>query len=159
MLTPGRIDSLFTRFDDNADDLLTEDEVPSRLWTRWVEDGVDTDDDSAISLAELNAAVRAKQQEKFDAIDVDSDGLLVESEVSTRLWQKLNDAKADTNDDGGISLDELLAFQETASSCDHSGTNGTDSNSTKTVVNFLRQSGIAAQFTSDIRNFARRFRG
>ena len=35
-LTPERVDSLFKNFDDNADGLLTEDEMPSRLWTRWL---------------------------------------------------------------------------------------------------------------------------
>ena len=83
-LTRERVDSLFKHFDDNADELLTEDEVPSRLWTRWVDDGFDTHDDSSISLNELNAAIRAKQQEKFDAFDADSDGLLCQTEVSAQ---------------------------------------------------------------------------
>ena len=83
-LTPERVDRLFKNFDDNADGLLAEVEVPSRLWTRWVDDGVDTHDDSSISLNELNAAIRAKQQEKFDALDADSDGLLCQTEVSAQ---------------------------------------------------------------------------
>ncbi len=153
-LTPERVDRLFKNFDDNADELLTEDEVPSRLWTRWVDDRVDTNDDSSISPGEVNAAIRAVQQEKFDALDTDSNGLLSKTEVSARLWTKLTDAKADTNTDGGISFDELIAFQaaaSTGSGCDHGGTSETDSTSTTLVSNVLRQSGFAAQFASAIR--------
>ncbi len=83
-LTRERVDSLFKNFDDNADGLLTEDGVPSRLWTRWVDDEFDTHDDSSISRNELNAAIRAKQPEKFDAFDADSDGLLCQTEVSAQ---------------------------------------------------------------------------
>ncbi len=114
-LSPDRVDSLFERLDDNTDELLTEDEVPSRLWVHWVDEGIDTDADAAISVDELNAAVRAKQQAKFDMLDDDSDGLLTESELTARQWRKLTNAEADTDADGGISLDELLAFQATAS--------------------------------------------
>ncbi len=167
-LTPERVDKLFKNFDDNTDGLLTDDEVPNRLWTRWTDDGVDTNDDSAVSVAEVNAAVRAKQEEKFDAIDEDSDGLLSETELSARLWQKLIDAKADTDADGGISFDELLAFQATASSdsgCDHSETNGADSSSTPVgsislpQFGFAAQFGFATQFANAIRSMGRRFRG
>ena len=54
------------------------------------------------------------------------------------------DAKADTNTDGGISFDELLAFQgaaSTGSGCDHGGSSETDSFSTTLVANVLRKSG------------------
>ncbi len=161
-LTPQRVDSLFERLDDNADGLLTKDEVPSRLWTRWIDDNVDTNDDASISVDEGNAFVLAKQQEKFEALDADSDGLLSETEVSARLWTKLTDSEADTNADSGISFDELLAFQATVSTtvgCDRNGTGGTDSSSTTIVSNMLRQSGFAAQFASAVRSMARRFRG
>ena len=136
LLSPNRVDALFDRFDDNADELLTEGEVPSRLWDRWIDDSVDANDDSSISVDELNAAVRVKQQTQFDALDDDSDGLLTETEVSARLWTKLTNAEADTNADSGISLDELLAFQETASNSgggdcgdDNSDDNADDSSS------------------------------
>ena len=72
------------------------------------------------------------------------DGLLSKTEVSARLWTKLTDAKADTNTDGGISFDELLAFQgaaSTGSGCDHGGSSETDSFSTTLVANVLRKSG------------------
>lgn len=161
-LTPERVDSLFKSFDDNADGLLTEDEVPARLWSHWVDDSVDTNNDSAVSVDEVNAAIRAKQQEKFDALDTNSDGVLSESEVSSRLWTKLTDANADTNSDGGVSLDELLAFQATIatnSGCNPNATNGTTANSATIPSNTLTQSGFAAQFSSLIRSIPRRFRG
>ena len=163
-LTPERVDRLFKDFDDNADELLTEDEVPSRLWTRWVDDNVDSNDDSAVSADELNAAVRANQQEKFDTLDTDSDGLLTETEVSARLWTKLTDAEADTNADGGISFDELLAFQATIAStqgCDHDGASENSESETATaqLSNLLRHNGFATHFSSAVRSMARRFRG
>jgi pentapeptide MXKDX repeat protein len=160
-LSPERVDGLFEKYDDNADALLTEDEVPSRLWTRWVADGVDTNDDSSVSVAELNAAVRAKQQKRFDSLDEDSDGLLRETEVSARLWRKLTKAEADTNADGGISFDEFIAFQATAatdSGCDHGQTSRTDSNSTTIKFDSLHLKDFAEQFTFAIRGFGRRFR-
>ncbi len=118
-LSPARVDSLFERFDANMDELLTEDEVPSRLWNRWSDAVVDSDDDGAVSADELNAAVRALQQTKFDQFDDNTDGLLTEPEVSSRLWARLIAADADRDSDGGISLDELLAFRATASRNDY----------------------------------------
>ena len=174
-LSPERVDSLFERFDTNTDDLLTEDEVPSRLWAHWSDDGVDTNADLAISVNELNAAVRAKQQEKFDALDDDSDGLLTETEVSSRLWTKLTDAEADTDADGGISLDELLAFQETAttlggSHCEDDSTDDSDDDSTTGMTTLAEvaarnlassrnfQSNVLVQMASALRSMGRRFR-
>ena len=125
LLSPERVDSLFERFDDNVDDVLTEDEVPSRLWNHWIDDEVDANDDAAISADELNAANRARQQAKFDKLDDDGDGLLTESEVSTRLWNRLTSVNADTDADGAISFDELLAVQFPAPrlvhDCENSG--------------------------------------
>ncbi len=73
-LSPDRVDSLFERLDDNADDELTEGEVPNRLWNHWVKDNVDSDNNAAISLDELNTAILAQQQAKFDKLDDDGDG-------------------------------------------------------------------------------------
>ncbi len=184
-LSPDRVDSLFERLDDNTDELLTEDEVPSRLWAHWVDEGIDTDADAAISVDELTAAVRAKQQAKFDALDDDGDGLLTESELTARQWRKLIDAEADTDADGGISLDELLAFQTTASgfggrfsfglgtvfgnhdcaydSEDNSGNSDdplTTSSSVATTLVTVRdsQSSFVAQLATALRSMRLRFR-
>lgn len=103
-------ESIIERFDANEDDVITEEEVSERLWNKLTEREVDADLDGSITLAELEAGITTARAEKFARKDTDSDGLLVESEVRPRLWQKLADS--DTDSDGAISLDEYLSFLE-----------------------------------------------
>lgn len=110
-------ESILERFDTNGDDALTEDEVPERLWNKWNEREVDTDVDGSVTLAELEAGIAAAQAEKFARRDADGDGLVVESEVRPRLWQKLSDA--DTDGDSAVSLDEYLAWLASRESADN----------------------------------------
>ncbi len=61
-----------------------------------------------ITLAELEAAATTARQEAFDEMDADSDGLLVETEVSERFWDKISAADADA--DAAIAFDEFDTF-------------------------------------------------
>ncbi|WP_404306808.1 matrixin family metalloprotease [Neorhodopirellula lusitana] len=101
-------ESLVTRLDTNDDAALAEDEVSERLWAKLLELEVDTDADGLVSIAELEAAALAARQAAFDAKDADADGLLVETEVNERFWDKI--AEADTDVDGGVSFTELDTF-------------------------------------------------
>ncbi len=150
-LSTESVDRIFERFDANADDLLTEDEVPAGLWKSWLNRDVDTSADDAVSPEELSAHLRARQQVKFDAMDDDGDGLLTESELPARAWAKLTNAGADTNDDGGISLDELLAYQAKGSS----GGSTVDPVATalSTMVNYIQaRANIFAAMAASLRN-------
>ncbi|QDT03988.1 Matrixin [Rubripirellula lacrimiformis] len=101
-------ESLVTRFDTDGDAALSEDEVPNRLWAKLADFEADTNADGFVSLAELELAVTAAAQESFNEKDADSDGLLVETEVSDRFWAKVS--PADTDGDDGVSFDEFSAF-------------------------------------------------
>ncbi|MGB7324311.1 MAG: matrixin family metalloprotease [Rubripirellula sp.] len=104
----GDAEALVTRLDANDDASLSEDEVSSRLWAKLTELNVDADADGLVTVTELEAAADAAKQEAFTARDTDADGLLTESEVSDRFWSKIS--AADSDADGGVSLDELDAF-------------------------------------------------
>ncbi|MGB7345317.1 MAG: matrixin family metalloprotease [Pirellulaceae bacterium] len=98
-------EALISKFDANADGGLTEDEVSTHLWEHFVAQNVDADADGVVTLTELEAAATAVRAERFAAKDTDGDGLLQESEVSSRFWTRVS--AADTNEDGGVSLEEL----------------------------------------------------
>ncbi len=103
-------ETLITRFDTDDDAALSQDEVPERLWDKFVDIEADTDADGLVTLAELETALTATRQEAFDERDTDADGLLTESEVSERFWMRIS--AADVDEDGGVSLDELEALRE-----------------------------------------------
>lgn len=98
-------DTLMTRYDADSSGTLTEAEVPDRLWKLLVDSSTDTDADSAVSTSELQTAITAARQDMFDAKDSDSDGQLTETEVGSRVWNKLSSADADSSD--GVSFAEF----------------------------------------------------
>ncbi|TWT92785.1 matrixin family metalloprotease [Stieleria varia] len=104
-------EAIITRFDADADGAISEDEVSMRLWEKLTTREADADGDALVSLDELQSAITAAQQEAFNSLDADDDGLLVETEVSTRRWNKIS--AADTDADGGVSLEELSALAAT----------------------------------------------
>jgi hypothetical protein len=107
-LRGGNLESLLSRFDTTGDGALSEDEVPSFLWEKLVDRGVDADADAAVTAEEIEAALAAAKAERFAERDQSGDGLLQEDEVSARFWEKIS--QADTNGDAGISQDELNAW-------------------------------------------------
>ncbi len=98
-------EQLVTRFDTDGDGNLIEDEVPARLWEKFTEQGIDADSDGLITLAELEAEKEAARAAFFAEKDLDSDGLLVETELNAHLWTKLS--LADTDADSAVSLAEF----------------------------------------------------
>ena len=98
-------DTLMTRYDADSSGTLTESEVPDRLWQLLVDSSTDADADSAVSTSELQTAITAARQDMFDAKDSDSDGQLTETEVGSRVWNKLSSADADSSD--GVSFAEF----------------------------------------------------
>lgn len=99
---------LLGRFDSDGNASLTQDEVPTRVWQRFVENAVDTDADGIVTQAELEAAAIVARDEYFSNTDADQDGLLVESEVGAVAWLRLS--SADTDDVSGVSIEELAAW-------------------------------------------------
>ncbi|WP_372726233.1 matrixin family metalloprotease, partial [Novipirellula sp.] len=103
-------DQLLARYDANEDGSLSEEELPEAVWSRLSDDEVDADDDGLISSDEFDLFAEAELAEHFSDKDSNDDGLLSVEEVG-RFWQKL--MAADTNTDGGVSLDEFAAWLET----------------------------------------------
>ncbi len=116
LLAPANVDRLFEALDRDDDGAITESELPQFLWNKLVDAGLDMDDDGSITLNEVTDAIRAKQEEAFTQWDANGDEELSESELPSRFWDRLIEAEADTDGSGGISLDELLAFQAAAPS-------------------------------------------
>ncbi len=101
-------DTLMTRYDADSSGTLTDSEVPDRLWQLLEDSSTDTDADGAVSTAELQTAITAARQDRFDAKDSDSDGQLTETEVGSRIWNKLSIADTDSSD--GVSFEEFNAW-------------------------------------------------
>ncbi len=114
LLAPSNVDRLFEALDRDDDGAITESELPEFLWNKLVDAGLDMDDDGSITPSEVSDAIGAKQEEAFTEWDADGDEELSESELPARMWDRLVEADADTDGSGGISLDELLAFQAAA---------------------------------------------
>lgn len=109
MLRDEVIESLFDAFDEDESGSLTENEVPTFAWNRMLDRGIDNDANGEITVAEIDAAILAHKQERFDAVDTNANGLLEESELAPVVYEHLQNA--DTNGDAGISFEELQAFQ------------------------------------------------
>ena len=96
------------------DELLAEDEVSERAWSRISD--ADTDGDGLISKDELTAKLEAVAEERLNAridrvFEADEDGNgLTEDEVSERRWTRLS--QADANGDGTVTQDELRSHIE-----------------------------------------------
>ncbi len=113
------LDAVVETYDEDGDGSLTSDELSERTFARW--SIADTNEDSSLSLEELNA-YRADQIDAiFAAYDANEDGLLVADEVDSRAWHKMEGA--DTDESGSVSVEELTVYQPrtTLRSGDHRG--------------------------------------
>ena len=63
-----------------------------------------------ITSEEIESFASTKRAERFASKDANSDGVLTEDEVFAHFWQKLS--AADSNEDGGISLEEFESWIE-----------------------------------------------
>ncbi|MCC6573036.1 MAG: hypothetical protein IT462_04520 [Planctomycetes bacterium] len=115
----------FKALDKNDDKKLTEDELGDR---KGLMEG-DKNADKSLDLAEYTAAsaaaktARAKDagkvrenmnktpEDQFKEMDKNSDGKLAGDEINERLKKAMENAKADTDGDGALSLDEYKAFR------------------------------------------------
>lgn len=98
-------DDLLSEFDTSGDGLLGEDELSVKLWSLLNDAGADVDADLMLSADEIATVITSARQERFDALDEDADGSVIEDEVGERLWAKLS--AADTSEDSAISFDEF----------------------------------------------------
>lgn len=101
----------FLRLDANKDGKLTPDELGSAVKKReWA---IDANADRQLSAAEIEAAMQKRLAKRRDRImqlmDANKDGAITEVEMD----QVLNDMfdKADTDDDGAVSLAEIQNFK------------------------------------------------
>ncbi|MCC9599528.1 matrixin family metalloprotease [Stieleria sp. JC731] len=96
---------LISRFDTNEDALLSEDELPAKVWELLVSQDVDGDSDGVFSSEEIDLAIDSLRQQHFDSLDQDADGVLTETDVAERLWDKLSSADVDA--DGSLTFEEF----------------------------------------------------
>lgn len=104
----GTVDSIFDALDMHGDAALTQDEVPECAWRLLTEYAVDSDTDRQIRLYEINAALSALLLDRFHEWDTNGDALLTEDDWSRRAWVRI--ARADTDKDAAVSLDEFDGF-------------------------------------------------
>lgn len=100
---------LFARLDANGDGALSSDEVPEGLWDRMLE--ADADASDSITKEELQAYRDAQRvaavEAFFEQLDSDASGTITSTDVSRLIWRFLS--RADADNDGEVTIDELLA--------------------------------------------------
>lgn len=103
---------MFAERDADGDGKLTGDEISQRMRDRL--DVIDTDQDGAISLEEMQAGMQGRRRgggfdpdQMFARRDEDGDGKLTGDEISQRMRENLSDF--DTDQDGAITLEEMKA--------------------------------------------------
>jgi Ca2+-binding EF-hand superfamily protein len=106
-----RAEKSFQRLDTNKDGKLAPEELAVVVKKReWV---IDANGDKQVSAAEIEAAMQKRLEKRRDRImalmDSNKDGVVAEAEMD----QVLNDMfdKADTDDDGSVSLAEIQNFK------------------------------------------------
>ncbi|MEM7476170.1 MAG: matrixin family metalloprotease [Planctomycetota bacterium] len=103
------VDSLFENFDENSDGMLVESEVPGFAWQFMLDQGVDSDGNNEITLAEIDAALESQRMDRFNDRDGNNDGVITSNELPDFAWMRIQNA--DTNGDNGVSFDELETFR------------------------------------------------
>lgn len=109
---PGDV---FEYLDLNGDGQLTADEISDELWPLL--SSADGNGDGGVTFEELRALReqwedrirRVGPEDVFTLLDLNADGQLTEDEVSEELWAIVS--RADGNNDGGVTPDELRALR------------------------------------------------
>lgn len=100
---------MLAEFDANGDGALSSDEVPAGLWDRL--SAADADGNDSVTADELQAYREAQRvaavEAFFEQIDSDGSGQITSTDVSRLAWRFLS--RADANNDGAVTVDELLA--------------------------------------------------
>jgi Ca2+-binding EF-hand superfamily protein len=106
-----RSEQRFARLDTNKDGKLAPEEL-ARVINRRVA-LIDANGDRQVSAAEIEAAMRKRIENRRDRImqlmDADRDGTISEAEADVVLRDMFD--KADTDDDGAVSLAEIQIFK------------------------------------------------
>ncbi|MCC7495516.1 MAG: hypothetical protein IT204_24410 [Fimbriimonadaceae bacterium] len=100
--------ALFERFDKNADQVLTADEVPAQVWAKLKQR--DANQDGQVTREELrpkDGEARPTAEQMFQRLDKNQDQALTADEVPVPVWERIS--KADANADGKLTLDEAKA--------------------------------------------------
>ena len=110
------------RADKNGDGKISKDELPEQAWERFGK--LDKDGDGAVSQEELKAGrpdgpgrpgapgEGGKGGEFFKRADKNDDGKISKDEVPEQAWERLG--KLDKNNDGAVSKEEIAAGMKNA---------------------------------------------
>jgi len=103
-----RIDALFAENDTNSDGLITDaDEVSEELFARLADADVDGDGVSQEDLvARHESRLQARFDARFDSLDSNDDGGITADEVSERRWETISAADGEDGD-GVVTAEEL----------------------------------------------------
>lgn len=100
--------SLFEDFDTDNNG-LAEAELPEFLWNILLRNNVDADENGIVSRSEVDTAIDRGAMSVFDQFDENGDSQLTQTELPDRVWERI--ARADQNEDGGVSFAELRSYQ------------------------------------------------
>ncbi len=94
--------SFLQRFDRDGDGVVRLTELPERMRERLTP--ADTNRDGALTTEEMQAFRQARRAERFASMDTNRDGAITAQEAGER-WGFVG--RADANNDGRVTLDEL----------------------------------------------------
>ena len=114
---PRGPEDMFEKFDLNADDEITREEIENAKAARFA--SADSDGDGLISAEEMQAQMAANiekhQQAMFSRRDADKDGFLSADEMQGGRRGEMHERmfeRADANEDGKITREEAEAMHE-----------------------------------------------
>lgn len=106
-----RMQRLFDRMDADKDGKVTATELEPIAAKRFMRD--DANGDGAVSSAEIDAALKAAMEKRRNrmlaTMDANKDGSISKTELDTFVEAMVK--SADSNADGGVSLDEARSFK------------------------------------------------
>ena len=102
---------MFARYDADNNGKISLDEIKPKLAKRFLT--IDDNADGNVSSAEIDSWLKAKIEKRkarmLGRLDTDKNGAVSRVELDRFVEAMFNDA--DSNDDGGVTLDEARAFK------------------------------------------------
>lgn len=102
---------MFARYDADSNGKISLDEIKPKLAKRFLT--IDDNADGNVTSAEIDSWLKAKIEKRkarmLGRLDIDKNGVVSRVELDRFVEAMFNDA--DSNDDGGVSLEEVRSFK------------------------------------------------